>query len=376
MARRCKAAPAVWYPLATKFGGIMGLAGLGSHRLCPTALGVSTSLFLVLTLLAPVSHPQSPDPPVAATRNATDQGVSDVDTVRVSSSHPLDLDRNSFHVVVNLVTVQVTVTDALNHAVTGLRKEDFALYEGHTRQEIRYFSEEDAPISVGLILDLSKSMANKVETVRAAVEEFFQNANPDDDYFVIAVSSRPKLIASSTRSIHAIETQLGAAVPDGNTALLDAIYLGMEQMRTARYQRHALLIISDGGDNNSRYKLKEIKSILRESDVAVYAIGLFDTALFKTFEEYMGRKWLGEITDATGGRTIPVDNLSRLPETAAAISWELRNQYVLGYKPTGLVADGRWRKIKVTVVARGNTLVSNAPRLQAYYKKGYSASGR
>ncbi len=275
--------------------------------------------------------------------------------------------------MVNLVTVQVTVTDALNHAVTGLRKEDFTLYEGDAKQEIRHFSEEDAPISVGLILDLSKSMANKVETVRAAVEEFFQTANPDDDYFVIAVSSRPKLIASSTRSIRSVETQLGLAVPDGNTALLDAIYLGVEQMSTAQYQRRALLIISDGGDNNSRYKLKEIKSILRESDVQVYAIGLFDTALFKTFEEYMGRKWLGEITDATGGRTVPIDRLSQLPEAAAAISWELRNQYVLGYKPSSLVADGRWRKIKVTVAPRGTPLLSNTPRLQAYYKKGYTA---
>ena len=241
---------------------------------------------------------------------------------------------------------------------------------------IRYFTKEDGPISVGLILDLSKSMTNKVDTERAAVEQFFQNANPDDDYFVIAVSSHPKLIATTTRSLRTIETELGLTVPDGNTALLDAIYLGVAQMQTARYKRHALLIISDGGDNSSRYKLREIKSIVQESDVSVYAIGLFDTALFKTFEEYMGKKWLSEITDASGGRTVTIDNLMRLPETAAAISWELRNQYVLGYKPSGLMADGQWRKIKVNVTPQEKPLAASGAHLQAYYRKGYSISGR
>jgi Ca-activated chloride channel family protein len=354
----------------------MGLAGLCSHRLCPNVFGFSLSFLLALTVVAPPSHSQSPGSPPAGPRNTTDQTSSEVDTAHVSIPTLREGRKSALRVDVNLVTVPVTVTDAMSHAVTGLRKEDFALYEGDTKQEIRYFSEEDGPISVGLILDLSKSMINKIDTERAAVEEFFQIANPDDDYFVITVSSHPKLIASSTRSIRAIETELGLAVPDGNTALLDAIYLGVEQMHTARYKRHALLIISDGGDNNSRYKLREIKSIVQESDVAVYAIGLFDTALFKTFEEYMGKKWLGEITDASGGRTIAIDDLSRLPQTAAAISWELRNQYVLGYQPASVVADGRWRKIKVNVMPRGKTPSSSPSRLQAYYRKGYSASGR
>ena len=350
----------------------MGLVGGCSDRLCPTVCVFLMSTFLALISLAPLSHSQSKDPPTAPTSNAP----TEIDTVHVSNLPKLETRQAPLRVDVNLVTVPVTVTDAMSHTVTGLRKEDFVLYEGDTKQEIRYFAEEDGPISVGLILDLSKSMTDKIETERAAVESFFQNANPDDDYFVITVSNHPKLIASSTRSIRAIETELGLAVPDGNTALLDAIYLGVEQMHTAQYKRRALLIISDGGDNNSRYKLHEIKSILRESDVSAYAIGLFDSALFKTFEEYMGKKWLGEITDASGGRTVAIDTLSLLPDTAAAISWELRNQYVLGYKPKSSAADGRWRKIKVRVMPHGNAPPSNTPHLQAYYKKGYSASGR
>jgi Ca-activated chloride channel homolog len=354
----------------------MGLAGLCSHFLCPIALRLSTSLFLLLIVLAPVSRSQSPNPLTAGMKDLPDQATSEVDTAHVSSPRPLDIANNAVRVDVNLVTVQVTVTDAMNRAVTRLSKDDFTLSEGDKKQEIRYFSEEDSPISVGLILDFSKSMANKIETERAAVEQFFANANSEDDYFVITVSSRPTLIANSTRSLPVIESELGLAVPEGSTALLDAIYLGVAQMRAARYKRHALLIISDGGDNSSRYKLREIKSIVRESDVAVYAIGLFDTAMFKAFEEYMGKKWLGEITDASGGRTIPIDHLSQLPEAAGTISWELRNQYVLGYMPNNLVADGRWRKIKVSVSPRGKIMPSNTPRLQAFYKRGYSASGR
>ncbi len=358
----------------------MGLAGLGLYRLRPTAFGFSLLFLLALTVVAPVAHSQSPGSAPPGTKNTaentTDQASSEVDTAHVSIPALRNDRKHSLRVDVNLVTVPVIVTDASSHAVTGLRKEDFAIYEGDRKQEIRYFSEEDGPISVGLILDLSKSMTNKIDTERAAVEQFFQNANPDDDYFVITVSNHPKLIASSTRSIRAIETELGLAVPDGNTALLDAIYLGVAQMRTARYPRHALLIISDGGDNNSRYKLREIKSMVRESDVAVYAIGLFDSALFKTFEEYMGKKWLQEITDASGGRTVAIDDLTRLPQTAGAISWELRNQYVLGYQPATVAADGRWRKIKVSVLPHGTTPSSSPARLQAYYRKGYSASGR
>jgi Ca-activated chloride channel homolog len=335
----------------------MGLVGCCTRRLGPAILGSCISLSSSLIFLAPQSHSQSSEAPSVAIQSSADENVSEIDTVHVSSTPRLEVGKNALRVDVNLVMLQVTVTDAMSHAVAGLKKEDFALYEGDSKQEIRYFGEEDGPISVGLILDLSKSMANKVETERAAVEQFFHNANPDDDYFVITVSDRPKLIATSTRSLRTIETELGLAVPDGNTALLDAIYLGMAEMQKAKYQRHALLIISDGGDNRSRYKLREIKSMVRESDVAVYAIGLFDTALFKTFEEFMGKKWLEEITDASGGRTVAV----------------LRNQYVLGYKPPTVAADGEWRKIEMKVMPRENTPPSSQSRLQAYYRRGYLA---
>ena len=267
---------------------------------------------------------------------------------------------------VDLVLLPVTVSDPMNHAVTSLKKEDFAIYEGKQQQEIRYFSTEDAPISVAILLDVSKSMSDKIDTEREALVEFFNNANPNDEYFAIAFSDRPRVLADSTQSIDQLQGALLAAEPGGPTAMLDAVYLAVSKLRSARYERKAILILSDGGDNTSRYKLREIKSLVQESDVQIYAVGLFETFFFNTIEERLGKVWLGEITDATGGRTITVDNRGKVPEAAAAISRAMRNEYVLGYRPTS-AAGTKWRKIKVRLTS------TDERSLRAYYKQGYLA---
>jgi Ca-activated chloride channel homolog len=293
--------------------------------------------------------------------------ASEADRVHIDAERRLEKQTKPLTVNVDLVLVPVTVTDAMHRPVSNLKKEDFTIYENSVQQQISHFCSEDGPISVGLILDFSKSMTNKVQTERAAVEEFFRNANPEDEYSVVTISSKPQLIATSTKSVETIENALGQITPGGGTALLDAIYLGANQMRHAAPSRHALLIVSDGGENNSRYHLREIKAMIRESDIQVYAIGLFDSALFKTYEEYMGRKWLGEITDATGGRTLPIDNLSMLPQAAATISWELRNQYVLGYTPADATARPGRRRIKVLLTSH-----LGVGFLRPYYRREYS----
>ena len=272
---------------------------------------------------------------------------------------------------VDLVLVPVTVIDTMNRPVMGLEEQNFRLYEDNEQQLIRFFSTEDSPISVGLLLDLSKSMANKFVTERTAVEEFFKNANSQDDYFVITFSDKPRVITSSTQSLDEIQQKLAADNPEGQTALLDAIYLAIAKMRSARYQRRALLIVSDGGDNHSRYGLKEIKSLVQEANVELYAIGIFDSMLFRSFEEFMGKHWLSEITDVTGGRTVAAGDLGKVPEIAATVSREMRNEYLLGYRPRNGVRDGKWRKIKVQV-----TPPEGVGRIQAYYKKGYLAPAR
>ena len=353
---------------------LFGFPAMVVFRLCPyrgfgqAAFSLSLLLCLTVLVLNPYAASQSVDDVHIVPRHGPDKAGSEATVIPAEGLPTLDAHTKPLRAAVDLVLVPVVVTDTMNRPVMGLNKKDFTLYEGNEQQQIKFFSAEDVPISVGLILDFSKSMTNKIDTERAAVAEFFKNAHPADDYFVTTVSSRPREIATSADSIDTIESTLASTMPDGSTALLDAVYLALSSMRSAKYQRRALLIISDGADNSSRYRLKEIKSIVQEADVDIYAIGIFDTALFKTYEEYMGKKWLGEITDATAGRTITVDDLARLPEVAGAISRELRNQYVLGYQSSNGARDGKWRKIKVRVTPPAST----AP-VHAHYKKGYIA---
>ena len=272
---------------------------------------------------------------------------------------------------VNLVLVPVIVVDANNRPVIDLPQQEFTLLEGGKPQTIRYFTREDGPISVALVLDFSGSMHNKIEFVKQAVEEFFQNANPEDDYYVIAVSSKPALVADASQSINSILAKLAAFEPRGMTALYDAIYLAVNQLRTSRYKRRAMVIISDGGDNRSRYTLKETKSILAESDILTYSIGLFDdvpTPLFKSIEERWGRKWLDDVTRVSGGRNLPADDRRQVPQIAALISREMRSQYVIGYRPSDPNNDGKWRKISVK-------LAQSPAQMHVHFKEGYVAPG-
>ncbi len=270
----------------------------------------------------------------------------------------------AMRVDVDLVLVPVTVTDAMNRPLTALKKQQFVLREGGKEQQIRFFSMEDQPISLGVILDLSKSMSNKIATAREAVSQFFATSNPEDDYFVVTFADRPEVLADSTRSLGYIQSKLASASPGGHTALLDAIYLALHKMRHARYQRRALLIISDGGDNRSRYTANEIRHQVEEADIEIYAIGLFDK-FFRTPEEWAGRRLLTDITEATGGRTATVNNVRELPDVAEQISRELRSRYLLGYRPSNDVKDGKWRKIIVQV--------AGADRVRVHHRKGYLA---
>jgi len=225
---------------------------------------------------------------------------------------------------------------------------------------------------VAIVLDFSGSMNDKIEFVHQAVDEFFQNANPQDDYYVIAVSDKPKLVADASQSTNTILAQLATIEPHGMTALYDSIYLGVNKLRSSRYKRRAMVIVSDGGDNRSRYTLKEVKSLLAESDILTYSIGVFDPIpipLIKTIEERMGRKWLDDVTRVSGGRNIPADDRRQIPQIAARISTEMRSQYLIGYHPTDATADGKWRKISVK-------LNENPFQMHVHYKEGYVAPGQ
>jgi Ca-activated chloride channel homolog len=268
---------------------------------------------------------------------------------------------------VDLVLVPVTITDPLNRLVTGLEKQNFQLFEGSAAQEIKTFSSEDAPVSLGVIFDSSGSMSTKMERAKEAVIQFFKTANPQDEFFMITFSDEPEEVTDFTSSVDEIQGKLMFEVPRKRTALLDAIYMGISKMRQAKYPKKALLIISDGGDNHSRYTEGEIKSMVKEADVMIYAIGIYDR-YFATEEERLGPELLSEVTELTGGRAFTIDNPNDLADVATKIGIELRNQYVLGYRPQNVVRDGKWRKIKVKLLPP-----KGLPPLRVYARTGYYA---
>jgi Ca-activated chloride channel family protein len=268
---------------------------------------------------------------------------------------------------VDLVLVPVTITDPMNRLVTGLEKENFELYEGNSKEQIKSFSSEDAPVSLGVIFDSSGSMSSKMDRAKDAVMEFFKTANPADEFFMITFSDEPEMVNDFTSSVDDIQGKLVFTVPRKRTALLDAIYMGITKMRQAKFAKKALLIISDGGDNHSRYTENEIKSLVKEADVMIYAIGIYDR-YFQSEEERLGPQLLGEITELTGGRAFTVENPNDLGDVATKIGVELRNQYVLGYRPNNVVRDGKWRKIKVKLLPP-----KGLPPLRVYARTGYYA---
>ncbi len=301
-----------------------------------------------------------PDDPAKLDPKSTTAAESGVAPGLLAHTRPMRVD-------VDLVLVPVTVTDPMSRLVTGLEKENFILLDNGEPQAIEHFSSEDAPISLGVIFDTSGSMAHKVEKARAAVVEFLKTANPQDEFFLISFSDKPTLISDFTNSVEAVQGRLMYMVPKGRTALLDAIYLGIAKMRRARWQRKALLIISDGGDNRSRYTENELKAMVKEADVQIYAMGIFDRNPRSSEEQY-GPQLLSEVSEVTGGRSYTVDDLNELGDVAEKIGMELRNQYVLGYRPAKPSRDGKWRKVRVKLIPP-----QGSPQLSVYAKTGYYA---
>jgi Ca-activated chloride channel homolog len=268
---------------------------------------------------------------------------------------------------VDMVLVPITVTDPMNRLVTGLEKEDFQIYENSGEQKIASFAAEDAPVSIGIIFDLSGSMSSKLIRARESILQFIKTANPEDEFFVIGFNDRPELIEDFTSSVEDIEARLATVHAGHRTALLDAIYYGVQKMKEARHERKALLVVSDGGDNRSRYTEGEVRSQVRESDVEIYSIGIFDPYA-ATPEERTGPQLLNELSEETGGRLYRVDDIAEMGDIAEKISTELRNQYVIGYTPKDLSRDGKWRKVKVKL-----NPPAGLPQLTVHARTGYYA---
>ena len=282
---------------------------------------------------------------------------------RAKAAAPSDIRVNS-----NLVLIPVSVTDHKNHPVVGIDARQFRVFEGKAEQQVLNVSTDETPVSVGIVFDASGSMTNKLPKAREAVGEFLKSANPDDEFFLVNFAGTPELTVPFTTSAGEIQNRLMYATSKGKTALLDAVNLAMQCMKDARNPRKALLIISDGGDNDSRYTETEIRRMVRETGVWIYAIGVY-AATTPTLpeEERGGPKLLSDLAEETGGRHFPVQSAGELPAAAAKIALELRNQYLLGYRPTNVEPDGKYHKVQVKLVDSGDLLLSWRP---GYYAPG------
>jgi Ca-activated chloride channel family protein len=280
----------------------------------------------------------------------------------------------TFRAYADLVLTPVTVTDSVNRFILGLQKDDFHLFEDGVEQRVSNFSGEDAPLSVGLVFDESGSMGDKLRTSREAAAQLLNTLDKGDEAFLVEFSEVADVSIGFTNRMEDIQGALKNAHARGMTAMLDAIEAGLAEMRKAKNSRKAIVIVSDGGDNRSHYTAAQIESLVREADVQIYAMGVFEPVLSfgQTPEEISGPRLLSEIATQTGGRAFAAASAGDLPSVATRIAVELHNQYVIGYYSTNKTRDGKFRKVEVKV-SQPPGLDSS---LKAHWRLGYYAPAR
>lgn len=269
----------------------------------------------------------------------------------------------------DLITFNVTVTDIYGRFVAGLGKNAFAIFDDKSEQDIAFFSDEDAPVSVGILFDVSGSMSgDKVRRARDALAHFVQTSHDRDEYFLIGFNSRAQLLMDRTRDGNAVLDKLTFVQTKNNTALYDACYLGVERVQRGTHPKRALLLISDGQDNNSRYTFNELRRVLKESDVVLYAIGILGGGDVGSALGMEGQGVLDELAGVSGGKAFYPRSGAEMDDIFEQIALELRHQYSIGYRPANFVSDGKWHKIKVKISPpRG------LPKLFPRYREGYFA---
>jgi Ca-activated chloride channel homolog len=287
----------------------------------------------------------------------------------------------SFRISSQLVLVPVTVTDHYGKTVTGLQAQDFKIFDGESPQQIVSFANEDAPCSAAIVLDISGSMRNLLGAAKDAAHFFLKTANPEDEFLLLTVSTQPETISGFTKDIEGLEREIDSANPGGATALIDTVYLGLSQMRRAKRSRRALIIISDGIENHSRYSKSELMRVALEADVQVYAIILDNpsaTVAGNTIPyrpamvrkpgdqgaERQGPQLLEDLADKTGGLHFRVRNDAEAKDGVIKAAAALRDQYLIGYRPSAFGNDGKWHRIRVK---------STVPKVNVYARGGYYA---
>ena len=278
------------------------------------------------------------------------------------SKPPEDIPRPDLRVDRTEVLVPVAVNDTYNRPVAGLEKENFRVFDDKVEQVITSFSMEDEPVAVGLVFDTSGSMSGAEREERRAATEFFKTANPEDEFALVEFDSSPRLVVPITPDPSKITYQLLFTHTNGSTALLDAVFLGLHEVKKSNKKRKALVVISDGGENNSRYTATEIRNVVKESGVLIYSIGVFADANYTD-----GGSVLNSISEQTGGRLFKTQGM-RLSDIAQKISVDLRNRYLLGYVPSNNERNGRYHLVEVKIVAP-----KGLPPVRAHWRTGYYA---
>ena len=268
----------------------------------------------------------------------------------------------------DLVTLSVSVTNADGHAVPSLDKSAFTVFDNKSPQKISFFSDDDAPASIAVVFDTSGSMSGrKIARAKEALADFIQTGHDRDEYFLIDFDSQARLLVDRTRDGDAILRKLTYVEPHGNTALYDAVYLGIERVMRGAYQKRAILLISDGEDNDSRYSFNELRRSLRESDVTIYAVGVSINFLPRK-GSLNGRETLAELASVSGGKAFFPSGASEMVEAFDRVALELRHLYSIGYRPSSLARGGEWHHLKVKVAP-----TVGSPRLFVRSREGYYA---
>jgi Ca-activated chloride channel family protein len=289
---------------------------------------------------------------------------------QASPTPPEDPDGGALKIKTDLVTLTLTVTDPFGRYVSGLSKGAFTIQDNNEEQEITFFSDADAPVSVGILFDVSGSMSgDKVRKARKALERFITTSHPSDEYFLIAFNNRAQLLMDRTRDSESLLRKLTLVNPKNNTALYDAVYLGIERVTRGTHQKRAMLIISDGQDNASRYNFGEVRRLMKESDVVTYSVGIMDRGDSSSANGMQGQAFLDELSAVSGGKAFYPQTDVEMDEIFERIALELRHQYSIGYTPKDFQPDGKWRKVKTKIKPpRG------LPRLTVRGREGYYAT--
>jgi Ca-activated chloride channel homolog len=268
----------------------------------------------------------------------------------------------------NLVVVPVTVTDGKGHVVTGLQKEHFSLYEDKVEQQITHFASEDAPASIGVILDTSDSMSPRLQKAREAVAALIRNSNSDDEFFLETFSDRTRFQVGLTTHHDELLSRLKTVHTDGGTALLDAVANGLNEMKNARYNRKTIVIVSDGEDNASHLTVPQLLQVVHDSDALIYAIGLVDSygSSWQASTSTAGAMLLKHIATESGGRLFVLNKLKQLPEITSKIGLWVRNQYILAFSPANIENRQGYHRIQVKI-----SKPRGFPTLHAAWRLGY-----